>query len=389
MVKRHPLHSMCSYLGCFPPSVPHRIIEEWVPEGAHILDPFCGAGTTLIEGSLLGHSCLGIDLNPLAVALSLAKVQPITLPDVLDRISDLARSYPGVVDTENVPEELRIIFHPRTLGQLTYLKDILNPIHPEDLFLRGAVLGIMHGKFRKSGDTAYLSIDMPNTFSMSPEYVMRFVKQHNLRQPAVDVFSKLRERCAWLLREGALRPKPEIQVLHGDATQLPTILRRENIGHIDAVVTSPPYLGVLRYGAFNWIRLWFLGFEPSPIDKSLDATDSLDRYLSFLTSFLLSTARVVKPGAPVILVIGDVEESGRRLHLAERVWEELSGIVPFDLLAIDIDKFDETTKTTRIWGEDRKGRATPLDRVLILERVPASEEETQRPPKTARAPLRP
>jgi site-specific DNA-methyltransferase (adenine-specific) len=147
------------------------------------------------------------------------------------------------------------------------------------------------------------------------------------------------------------------------------------IESVDAVVTSPPYLGVLRYGAFNWIRLWFLGFEPSAIDRSLDATDSLEKYLSFVTSVLMSIAEVVPPGSPVILVIGDVEEAGRRLELAERVWEELDGLVPFELLDIDVDLFDETTKTTRIWGEKRKGRATPLDRVLILERVAKAEEQ--------------
>src|SRR5205823_3758585 len=117
--------------------------------------------------------------------------------------TELAQEYPGSADTEMVPDDLRIIYHPRTLAQLVYLRDRLGQERPEDVFLRGATLGIMHGKFRK-GDarakTAYLSIDMPNTFSMSPKYVRKFVRRNRLKQLPLDVFSKLRERVQWLLR---------------------------------------------------------------------------------------------------------------------------------------------------------------------------------------------
>jgi site-specific DNA-methyltransferase (adenine-specific) len=273
-----------------------------------------------------------------------------------------------------VPDDLRIIYHPRTLAQLVYLRDRLGHERPEDVFLRGATLGIMHGKFRK-GDgtgpptTAYLSIDMPNTFSMSPEYVRKFVRKNKLRQLPIDVFSKLRERAQRLLRDGAIQGQATRRVLRGDATQLPHLLSNAGISKVDAIVTSPPYLGILRYGAFNWIRLWFLGHKPGPVDRMLDSTDSLDRYLSFLVSFLHSAAEVLPTGAPVALVIGDVKEFNTYLELGERVWQEIQGLVPFKLDHLVVDRFDHTTKTTRIWGDDRKGRATPLDRILVLSRA--------------------
>ncbi len=380
--KKHPLHSMCSYLGCFPPSVPRKIIEEWVPEGALVLDPFCGSGTTLIEATNLGHPCIGIDLNPLAVALSSAKIQNVDVEDVNYRLQEIANSYRGRIDLEEVPESLGIFFHPRALSQLVYLREALDLSKPEDIFIRGALLGIMHGKFRKDGSTAYLSIDMPNTFSMSPAYVKRFVARHSLSRPAVDVFAKLRDRCHWLLREGSLKSSHKVHVMQGDAARLAPALQDAGIKQVDAIVTSPPYLGILRYGAFNWIRLWFLGYEPSYIDRSLDGTDSLDRYLSFMASFLMSAAEVLKPGSPVALVIGDVVEFGTHLNLAQRVWEDLGDLVPFEIAAIDLDQFDETSKTTRIWGEGKKGRATPLDRILVMERIacPKSNQARHKSP---------
>jgi hypothetical protein len=369
--KRHPLHSLCSYLGCFPPPVPRRLIRSLVPERGLFIDPFVGSGTSLVEGLLLRRRVVGIDLNPLAVALSDAKIQQVTLDDVTERLYALAGGFRGVADTEHVPDGLRTVFHPRTLTQLAYLRGALDPSRPEDRFIRGAILGIMHGKLKKGGrDTSYLSIDMPNTFSMSPQYVENFVKKHRLKQLPVDVFGKTRERARWLLRDGCLPNAEGATVIQGDATQTPALLKKLDIGKVDAVISSPPYLGVLRYGAFNWIRLWFLGHEPAPIDRLLDSTDSLDRYLSFMTSFLLSAAKVLRPGAPLALVIGDVVEFGTRLELARRVWDELGQVVPFKLVKIVIDDFDDTTKTTRIWGDAKKGQATPLDRILILERTP-------------------
>ena len=47
---------------------------------------------------------------------------------------------------------------------------------PVDKYLIGCVLGVMHGGERKDGTSGYLSISMPNTFSMSPDYVRRFVQ---------------------------------------------------------------------------------------------------------------------------------------------------------------------------------------------------------------------
>jgi hypothetical protein len=375
---RHPLHSMCSYLGCFPPSVPRNLIEELVPRNGVVLDPFCGSGTTLVEAISLKRRAVGIDLNPLASAIAAAKIQPITLVDVLDRINELASGYRARSDLDLTPEAIRIIYHPRTLSQLVYLRESLDYSLAEDVFLRGALLGIMHGKFRKAGDSAYLSIDMPNTFSMSPEYVQRFVKKHKLEQIPADVFTKLRERVRWLLREGSIQGPSERIVLRGDAVQMEVLLKEAGWPQAHAIITSPPYLGVLRYGAFNWIRLWFLGYEPAPIDRALDSTDSLDRYLSFMGNFLDAAARVLLPEAPIALVIGDVHEFDVKLKLAERVWEELEDLVPFELVRIEKNQFDTRGKTTRIWGEERKGNATPLDRVMVLRRKRRPRSRTRR-----------
>lgn len=365
----HPIHSMSSYLGGFPPRVPRGLLERWISPRATVLDPFCGSGTTLVEAKLLGRPAIGLDLNPLAVALSRAKLQPVRLEDVIDRLTWLAGGFRGEFELDDIPDILFPIFHRRTLAQLCYLRRALSDHIQEDVFLRGCILGIMHGKHRRDGSTAYLSVDMPNTFSMSPEYVRRFVERNGLHQPPIDVFSKLRERAAWLLRSGALPERPQSRVIHGDAGNLDELLRRLGVQSVGGIVTSPPYLGILRYGAFNWIRLWFLGYDQYAVDRMLQTTDSLEVYLSFMVSFLTAASRVLRPGGVAALVIGDVQENGQYIPLAERVWQEICELVPFEVVECVVDGYDETAKTTRIWGEERKGRATPKDRVIVLRRV--------------------
>lgn len=365
----HPLQSMSTYLGGFPPRIPRFIMEQYVPARTTVLDPFCGAGTTLVEAKLSGRPTIGVDKNPLAVALSRAKVACVDLDQVRVRIDELAYEFPGEVALDPDSENIRIIFHPRTLAQLCYLRDALDPAHETDAFLIGAILGIMHGKMRKDGGTAYLSIDMPNTFSMSPDYVRKFVKKHRLVQPSIDVFFQLRQRAAWLLRSGALPDLPPATVIEGDATNLQALLKTVGLRTVGAVVTSPPYLGILRYGAFNWIRLWFLRQTQQQVDRMLDGTDSMDVYLSFMATFFDSLAKVTKPGAVIAMVIGDVVENGQHVQLAERLWEELGDMFPFEFVGNIVDGYDNHSKTTRIWGEDRKGKATPKDHVLVMRRV--------------------
>lgn len=358
---------MCSYLGSYPPHVPRRILKRWYRRRRIIVDPFCGGGTTLLEAGLLGYSTIGIDLNPLAVALSRAKTQCPHLPDLLWRLTELARGFAPDIEVVDVPPSVSQLFHSTTLQQLVFLRENLDPSRPEDAFLVGTLLGILHGKFRRDGTSAYLSIDMPNTFSMSPAYVRRFVEENGLRKPPADVFGKLRARVRWLLRYGAAIRGNHL-VVRGDGARLREVLAENGIRYVGGIVTSPPYLGILRYGTFNWIRLWLLKEDAAEVDRLLDSTDSLDRYLAFMASFLRAASQVVRKGTPVTLVIGDVQEEGQHLTLAERVWEELAGVVPFQLETLIVDDFDSNGKTTRIWGEEKKGRATNLDRILVLSR---------------------
>lgn len=58
------------YRGNWSPFIPRNIILRYSKEGDLILDPFVGSGTTLVEAKLLHRNAVGLDINPLALAIS-------------------------------------------------------------------------------------------------------------------------------------------------------------------------------------------------------------------------------------------------------------------------------------------------------------------------------
>ena len=84
---------------------------------------------------------------------------------------------------ETVPAEVALAFHPRTLGQLLFVRSSLKLDDVTDRFLAAAITGILHGK-----SASYLSELMPNTFSMAPRYVRDFAARTAFASPDRDVF---------------------------------------------------------------------------------------------------------------------------------------------------------------------------------------------------------
>ena len=139
-------------------------------------------------------------------------------------------------------------------------------------------------------------------------------------------------------------------------------------GRARLVFTSPPYLRVVKYGKYNWIRLWMLGHDPREVDAQLTATTSLRHYLDFMSETATALRGVVSPDGYACFVIGDVTDrsTGTTLNLAEEVWHGSVKSVGWRRLGILNDHLPQQHKVSRIWGRKKKGHATRVDRVLIL-----------------------
>jgi DNA methylase len=352
----------------FPPQLPHVFIRWLTEPGDVVYDPFAGRGTVALEAVLTGRRACASDANPLAVALSAAKVRIPTRSALRRRITELEHAY-GPTDVSDVPDRIRMLYADETLSQLAFLRYELVRERPGDAFLIATLLGLLHGNHSQRGATRGLSISMPNTFAMAPGYVRKYIAKHNLKAPEVDVFAMLRRRIDQLDLPPSCVNGGDVWAQ--DATgESPTWLRQEKV---KLVFTSPPYLQVIKYGKYNWVRLWFLGQEPKRVDERLTDTASIDRYRTFMRSTLQNLEAVVRPDGYVCLVIGDVRRRGAKhqeakpFNLAGDVWERVAKPTGWHLHGIVVDHMPASRKVSRIW-KTNPGRATKTDRILILSR---------------------
>lgn len=78
---RYSAHGLHEYKGKFNPQIVRAILNILaIREGSHVLDPFCGSGTSLLECVHLGMNAVGTDINPLAVFIANAKLAAISVP---------------------------------------------------------------------------------------------------------------------------------------------------------------------------------------------------------------------------------------------------------------------------------------------------------------------
>ncbi len=89
---RYSVHGMHEYKGKFNPQIVRGILNILnVQKNATVVDPFCGSGTTLVECTHDDIKALGCDINPLAVFITNAKLQTLTveaqyLRDILTQV---------------------------------------------------------------------------------------------------------------------------------------------------------------------------------------------------------------------------------------------------------------------------------------------------------------
>src|SRR5688572_5239058 len=89
------------------------------PKTTRVLDPFCGRGTTVYAARLAGVPAVGVDINPVAVAITQAKLARASVEQVVELAGDLLSGRTGAVPEG---EFWQWCFHPDTLWEVVTLR---------------------------------------------------------------------------------------------------------------------------------------------------------------------------------------------------------------------------------------------------------------------------
>jgi hypothetical protein len=256
-IDKQTLNSICPYFTMFPLEFPLQILKNYGQAGQMVVDPFCGRGTTNYAARLAGLNTIGIDSNPVAIAITEAKLIHTTPA----KIVEIAKE---ILEETHVPNDLpegefwELAYHPNVLNQICRIREglLANSLSPERKALKGIMLGGLHGHVMKTTES-YFSNQCQRTYSPKPAYAVRFWKTRNLRPPLIDVIGVIRKRAERfytfvpeIVESRAILNDSRVSGLYEQDLQ--DIL-------VDWIITSPPYYGMKSYLPDQWLRLWFVG----------------------------------------------------------------------------------------------------------------------------------
>ncbi|WP_292430479.1 DNA methyltransferase [Mesorhizobium sp.] len=287
----------------FPESFVQRQLLAYSQPGDQLFDPFCGRGTTILEGLLNDRQVIGSDINPVAACVSKAKAEIPTLKVVqarLDALAERSRSADPIAPPAD--EFFTACFHPVTLQHILFLQQSLKWRTDQiDCFIAAILLGVLHGESHKT--ELCLSNRMPRTISTKPDYSVRWWKAQGLTPPERNTFDVLKKMAEFRL--GGKVPRRKGKVVLGDAREASNLLA-EYEGAVSLIVTSPPYLDTTDYAEDQWLRLWFLGGpeRPTPRLHKDDRHTQTSLYWTFLTEVWAGVLRLLRQDATIVIRIG-------------------------------------------------------------------------------------
>jgi hypothetical protein len=230
-------HGFHRYPAKFIPQIPQELIERHTKLGDLVVDPFCGCGTTLVEAKIAGRRSVGVDINPVAVLISRAKTQVVSvrlLESVFAHLTETMQTYqPDVISRAHKNPRIDYWFKQPEKHKLAFLLGEIEKVTDraaQDFFLcafssilRGCSIWLM-----KSNKPTRDPGKVPHDPFAS------FIKQARLMIKRYKAYIALLETKQF--------SNVSCDALRGDARCLPV-----EDDSVDLIVTSHPYVTSYEY----------------------------------------------------------------------------------------------------------------------------------------------
>src|SRR5437764_2931076 len=321
------VHRLHPYLGKFIPQLVEVLLSRYFVRGQHVLDPFAGSGTTLVQALESGLDATGADIAAFNCLLMEVKTRDYN-PFVLERELRAACDRVGEVRSERARGYVLAWFAPEAARELLGFRALV------DDYLNADVLRVVLARAARSARrTPHFDLDFPREpqrdeywchkhkrICRPTEQAASFLRRYTLDTlERIKTFARVRARA----REAFVR--------HGDAREL------DFGGPFDGVVTSPPYPGLIDYHEQHRYAYELLGLDDcSQLEVGAGAAGTsraaLEAYSDGIVATFANVRRSLRPGAPVVVVVNDrrglypdilarsglVEERRHRRHVNRR-----------------------------------------------------------------------
>src|SRR6185437_9692255 len=121
---RH-VHRLHPYLGKFIPQLVEVLLGRYFRPGEHVLDPFAGSGTTLVQALESDLDATGVDIAAFNCLLMDVKTQTYN-PFVLEQDLRAAHALVGELATGRLPAYVRRWYAPQAARELLGFRNLID-----------------------------------------------------------------------------------------------------------------------------------------------------------------------------------------------------------------------------------------------------------------------
>jgi DNA methylase len=316
------VHRLHPYLGKFIPQLVEVLLSRYFRRGEHVLDPFAGSGTTLVQALESGLDATGVDIaafNCLLMDVKTREYHPFVLERELREVHGRISCLDQAVTRRS--GFIRRWYAPQAARELLAFRALVDEYEHSDL-----LRVILARAARSARRTTHFDLDFPVAPQLEPYWCHKHKRECRpvetasqfLRRYTLDTLARVKEFAAVRVHECLAG------VIHEDARDIR--YRRT----FDGVITSPPYPGLIDYHAQHHYAYELLGLDDRR-ELELGAGSSgtsraaLEAYSEGIAAALANAAGSLRPDAPVIVVVNDRRDlypkilDGAGLRLEERL----------------------------------------------------------------------
>ena len=280
-------------------------MARYVVRGGHVLDPFAGSGTTLVQALESGYDATGIDVAGFNALLMRVKTAQYDIRALAADAEELAAGLDPADPAGRAPSDasdyVRAWFAP------TAAKELLAAIAlARRLPHREALEVVVARAARSARLTTHFDLDFPRAPQTEPYWCHKHRRTCRPVEGAHRFLTRyLADSVARIEEFDAVRDRDRrAVVVHGDARQV------ELGGRYDGVVTSPPYPGLIDYHEQHRYAYELLGLadrRAREVGAAARGTSrlALEEYVDAISAVLARVGASLASGAPVCIVVND------------------------------------------------------------------------------------
>ena len=166
------VHRLHPYLGKFIPQLVETLLDRYLTRGGHVLDPFAGSGTTLVQALESGFDATGADIAAFNCLLMRVKTQRYNLFVLERELRDTVARLDSLKTKQRPSRYMREWFAPQAARELLSFRELVADYEHHD------VLRVVLARAARSARrTTHFDLDFPRAPQLEPYWCHKHKRQ--------------------------------------------------------------------------------------------------------------------------------------------------------------------------------------------------------------------